>query len=187
MRDPYTSAHQKSVSALARKIAERMGLGADYVEEIRKAALIHDIGKIDIPAEILCKPTRLEKPEIDLIKRHAQLGFNALIESGLSDTIKQAVLQHHERLDGSGYPQGLLGENITLGAKILAVADVVDAMSSHRPYRASLGVDTALIEIVENKGIRYDSNVVEVCFKILVEEKNNFLQQKKDTVDRITL
>lgn len=171
MRDPYTSSHQKSVSVLARRIAQNMGLSPDEVEEIRLAALIHDIGKMIIPAEILSKPTKLKPAEFELIKEHAQSGFNALEKTELSEVIKQTVLQHHERLDGSGYPQGLKDGEILLEARILSVADVVDAMISHRPYRPSLGVDAALVEIMKNKSILYDPVVVDTCFKILIEDK----------------
>lgn len=170
LRDQYTSLHQKNVAILARKIAQRMGMSAERTEELRLAALIHDIGKMIVPAEILSKPSKLSKTEFELIKGHVEAGFNTLRESDLSLTIKQTVLQHHERLDGSGYPQFLQGDEIILEAQILAVADVVDAMISHRPYRASLGVDAALVELMKNKGILYNSVVVDACFKILTEE-----------------
>jgi PAS domain S-box-containing protein/putative nucleotidyltransferase with HDIG domain len=171
MRDPYTAKHQQNVSKLARKIAQAMNLPAQQVEEIRIAALIHDIGKIIIPAEILSKPTKLSTPELFLVRGHAQSGFDALQNSELPENIKQAIYQHHERLDGSGYPQGLCGDEICLEAKILAVADVIDAMESHRPYRPSLGIDAALVEIVNNKGRLYDSGIVDICFKLLMKEK----------------
>jgi HD-GYP domain-containing protein (c-di-GMP phosphodiesterase class II) len=170
MRDPYTSSHQKNVAEFALMIGQGLGLSAEKIEDLQMAALIHDIGKIDVPTEILCKPTKLRKTEFELIKEHPQSGFDAIKNSELSETIKQVILQHHERLDGSGYPQGLKSEDILLEAKIIAVADVVDAMVSHRPYRASLGLHAALVEIMKNRGTLYDSEVVGVCFKILTEE-----------------
>lgn len=171
LRDPYTSSHQKNVAVLARKIGKRMNLSSERIEELRMAALIHDIGKVDVPTEILCKPTKLKPAEFELIKGHAQAGYDVLVDSELSETLKQTILQHHERLDGSGYPQGLKGDEIILEAQILAVADVVDAMISHRPYRASLGVDAAIIELMKNKGTLYNPLVVDTCFKILMEKK----------------
>jgi PAS domain S-box-containing protein/putative nucleotidyltransferase with HDIG domain len=167
MRDPYTSGHQKKVSHLARKIGQKMGLPNEQIEEIRLVGLIHDIGKIVVPSEILSKPTKLSLIEFSLIKAHVQLGFDVLEKTELSQAIKQAVFQHHERLDGSGYPQGLKGKEILLEARILAVADVVEAMASHRPYRASLGIDVALAEIVKNKSILYDPMVVDTCLAII--------------------
>lgn len=179
MRDPYTAKHQQNVSILARKIAEAMNLPPNQVEEIRIAALIHDIGKIIIPAEILSKPTKLSPPELFLVRGHAQSGFDALENSELPENIKQAIYQHHERLDGSGYPQGLHGDKISLEAKILAVADVVDAMESHRPYRASLGIDAALVEIMDNKGKLYDSEIVDICFKLIIKEKGKIIPEER--------
>jgi len=175
-RDPYTSGHQKRVSNLARIIAQEMGLSKDITDSIRMAGIIHDIGKISVPAEILSKPTKLSNMEFALIKVHPQTGYDILKEVELPYPIAEAVLQHHERLDGSGYPQGLKGENIILEARILAVADVVEAMASHRPYRPAKGVDVALEEIEKNKGILYDAQVVEVCLKLFKEKGFRFEQ-----------
>ena len=175
-RDPYTSGHQKRVSSLARVIAQEMGLSKDITENVRMAGIIHDIGKISVPAEILSKPTKLSNMEFGLIKFHPQSGYDILKDVELPYPIAKTVLQHHERLNGSGYPQGLKGENIILEARILAVADVVEAMASHRPYRPAKGVDVALEEIEKNKGILYDAEVVEVCAK-LFREKGFKLEQ----------
>lgn len=169
MRDPYTSGHQKKVSRLARKIGQNLELSQEMVENLRMCALIHDIGKMAIPSDILTKPVKLSPIEYELIKAHSQLGFLALKDSGLPETISQAVLQHHERLDGSGYPKGLKGDEIGIEAKILGVADTVEAMSSHRPYRPALGIDEALAEISKNKGILYDPVVVDACLNIFKE------------------
>jgi PAS domain S-box-containing protein/putative nucleotidyltransferase with HDIG domain len=173
-RDPYTSGHQKRVSNLARVIAQEMALPKDEVDNVRMAGIIHDIGKMSVPAEILSKPTKLSNMEFGLIKVHPQTGYDILKEVELPYPIAETVLQHHERLDGSGYPQGLKGENIILEARILAVADVVEAMASYRPYRPALGIDAALEEIEKNKGILYDAEVVEVCLKLFREKGFRF-------------
>ena len=163
VRDPYTAGHQRRVSDLARAIGTRMGLSAEQVDGIRMAGVIHDIGKISVPAEILSKPGILTDPEFSLIKTHPRVGYDILKEIEFPWDIAQIVLQHHERLDGSGYPHGLSGENILLEARILAVADVVEAMASHRPYRPALGIEKALEEISDRKGRAYDSDVVKSC------------------------
>jgi putative nucleotidyltransferase with HDIG domain len=173
-RDPYTAGHQKRVSDLARSIAIDMGLSPSMAETIRMAAQIHDIGKIAIPSEILSKPSRLTKIEYDFIKTHSRNGFEILKNIDFPGPVAQAVLQHHERLDGSGYPQGLTGDEILLEAKIITVADVVEAMSSHRPYRPELGIDLALAEIIKNKGILYDPAIVDSCVKLFKEEGFTF-------------
>jgi len=173
-RDPYTAGHQRRVSTLARTIAQDMGLSKDTVENIRMAGIIHDIGKISVPAEILSRPGKLKDMEFSLIKAHSQTGYNILKDVGLTYPIAEIVLQHHERLDGSGYPQQLKGENILLEARILAVADVVEAIASHRPYRPGFGIDVALEEIEKNKGILYDAGVVEVCIKLFREKGFKF-------------
>ena len=152
VRDPYTAGHQKRVADLARAIATRMGLSPDRVDGIRMAGVIHDIGKISVPAEILSKPGLLTPLEFSLIKTHSQIGHDILKDIEFPWDIATMVLQHHERLDGSGYPQGVTGERILLEARILTVADVVEAMASHRPYRPSLGLDKALEEIKEQEG-----------------------------------
>jgi PAS domain S-box-containing protein len=156
VRDPYTAGHQKRVADLARAIATRMGLSADRVDGIRMAGVIHDIGKISVPAEILSKPGLLTPLEFSLIKTHSQIGHDILKDIEFPWDIATMVLQHHERLDGSGYPQGVTGERILLEARILTVADVVEAMASHRPYRPSLGLDKALEEVKDKKGRFYD-------------------------------
>jgi PAS domain S-box-containing protein len=170
MRDPYTASHQRQVTQLAIAIATEMGLSKDITDSIRMAGVVHDIGKMSIPAEILSKPTKLSYIEYGLIKTHPQSGHDTLKGTELPYPIAEIVHQHHERLDGSGYPQGLKGDNIILEARILAVADVVEAMASHRPYRPALGIDAALNEIEQNKGILYDAEVVEVCLKLFKEK-----------------
>ena len=178
MKDPYTAGHQQRVSDLARSIATEMGLSADQRDFIRTASAIHDIGKISIPAEILSKSTKLTDMEFNLIKTHAQSGHDILKDIEFPWPVADVVLQHHERMDGSGYPQGLKGNDIFLEARIMAVADVVEAMASHRPYRPSLGIDCALDEISRNKGILYDADVVDACLK-LFQEKGYTLVFKK--------
>jgi PAS domain S-box-containing protein/putative nucleotidyltransferase with HDIG domain len=174
VRDPYTAGHQKRVADLARAIATRMGLSADRVDGIRMAGVIHDIGKISVPAEILSKPGLLTPLEFSLIKTHSQIGYDILKDIEFPWDIATMVLQHHERLDGSGYPQGVTGERILLEARILTVADVVEAMASHRPYRPSLGMDKALDEIKDKKGRFYDSDVVDACIQLFSENKFAF-------------
>jgi len=173
-RDPYTSGHQRRVAALARSIAEEMNLSRDQIEGIRMAASIHDMGKISIPAEILSMPRKLSKLEFDLVKTHSQAGHDIIKDIDFPWPIANIILQHHERINGSGYPHGLRGDNILLEARILAVADVVEAMASYRPYRPALGLDTALEEITRNKNILYDGEVVEACLKIFREKKYEF-------------
>ncbi|MCX5802236.1 MAG: PAS domain S-box protein, partial [Proteobacteria bacterium] len=178
-RDPYTAGHQKRVSNLARAIAKEMDLSDVTIDGIRMVGAIHDIGKISIPAEILSKPGKLSEIEFGLIKTHSQIGYNILKDIEFPWPIAHIILQHHERLNGSGYPRGLKGEDILLEARILAVADVVEAMASHRPYRPTLGLDAALKEISQNKGILYDKDVVEVCWK-LFREKGFSFDEKRD-------
>jgi len=173
-RDPYTSGHQKNVSQIATFIAQEMKLPKDKIEGIRIASLVHDIGKISIPAEILNKPTKLSEIEFSLIKDHSQVGYDVLKSIEFPWPIVQIVLQHHERLDGSGYPNNLIGDKIILEARILGVADVVEAMSSHRPYRPALGIDAALEEITQKKGILYDPEVVSVCLKLFKKKEFKF-------------
>jgi PAS domain S-box-containing protein/putative nucleotidyltransferase with HDIG domain len=173
-RDPYTAGHQRKVSNLARTIAQEMGLSSDTVDTIRMAGIIHDIGKISVPAEILSKPGKLPDIEMSLIKVHSQSGYDILKDVGLPYPIAEMVLQHHERLDGSGYPQGLKGDQILLETKILSVADVVEAIATHRPYRPALGIDAALEEIEKNKGILYDEKVVDVCLRLFREKGFTF-------------
>jgi len=166
MRDPYTAGHQRRVADLARMIATEMGLSKEKIEGIRLAGVIHDLGKICVPSEILSKPSRLSDFEFGLIKTHPEVGYEILKEIEFPWPIKDIVLQHHERMDGSGYPHGLSREEIIIEARIMAVADVVEAMASHRPYRPALGLEKALEEISNQKGILYDSKVVDTCLKI---------------------
>ncbi|MDD5117947.1 MAG: PAS domain S-box protein [Sulfuricurvum sp.] len=172
-RDPYTAGHQRRVSELASAIAQEIGLSEEEVQGIHFAALIHDLGKIHIPAEILVKPGRLSEIEFMLIKTHPQEGYNILKDVKFPWPIADTILQHHEKIDGSGYPQGLKGEDILIGAKIICVADVVEAMSSHRPYRASLGIEPSLDEIRRGRGTWYDSTVVDACLTLF--EKKGFM------------
>ena len=166
LRDPYTSGHQKRVADLARAIATDMGLSKHQTEGVRIAGTIHDIGKIAIPPEILSKPTRLIELEFELIKTHPQVGYDLLKNIEFQWPIAQIVLQHHRRLGGSGYPESTSVTESLLEARIIGVADVVEAMSSHRPYRPALGIDKALEEIELNKGILYDPVVVDSCLNI---------------------
>jgi len=174
VKDPYTAGHQQRVSQLAAAIAKELDLSQDKVEGIRVASLIHDIGKIGIPSEILSKSTALSDIEFSLIKAHAQIGYDILKSIDFSYPVAQIVLQHHEKMDGSGYPNGLREENILQEAKIICVADVVEAMSSHRPYRPALGIDAALEEISQNKGILYDAEVVNVCLNLFKKKGFKF-------------
>ena len=170
-RDPYTAGHQKHVSELATAIAKEMGLDEEEVNGIHLAAIIHDLGKIQIPAEILSKPGKLSNIEFMLIQTHPQAGYDILKDVKFPWPIADIILQHHEKLDGSGYPQGLKGDQILLGAKIITVADVVEAISSHRPYRAALGIEAALEEIKQNRGILYEDCVVDACLKLFEEKR----------------
>jgi len=169
-RDPYTAGHQKRVADLARTIATEMKLPHDTIEGIRMAGSIHDIGKLSLPAEILSKPTKLTNIESSLIKEHPQIGYEMLKDVESPWPLAQIVHQHHERINGSGYPKNLKGDEILMESRILAVADVVEAMASHRPYRPTLGIDTALEEIVKNKGILYDDAVADTCLKLFREK-----------------
>jgi len=170
-RDPYTAGHQKRVADLARTIATEMGLPQDSIEAIRMAGAIHDIGKISIPSEILCKPTKLTDLEYSLVQAHTQYSYEIMKDVESPWPLADIVYQHHERINGSGYPQGLKGEDILIEARILAVADVVEAMASYRPYRPSLGLQSALTEIEDNAGILYDSKVVDTCIKLFRENR----------------
>jgi response regulator RpfG family c-di-GMP phosphodiesterase len=173
-RDPYTAGHQRRVSNLARAIATEMGLSEEQIDGIRMAAAIHDLGKINIPTDILSKPGQLSEHEFGIIKCHPRTGYDILKTVEFPWPIAQMVFQHHERMDGSGYPQGLSGEEIILGARILAVADVVEAMASFRPYRPARGLDKALEEISQNRGVLYGAEVVDACLKLLAEERFTF-------------
>jgi putative nucleotidyltransferase with HDIG domain len=166
LRDPYTHGHERRVGEVATAIATEMGLPAERIEGVRVCAYLHDVGKIAVPAEILSKPTRLSATEFELVKQHAQQSYEILKGMEFPWPVAEAVWQHHERLDGSGYPRKLKGEEIILEARILAVADTVEAMASHRPYRAALGVDAALTEIESNRGKLYDPTVVDACLQL---------------------
>jgi len=173
-KDPYTAGHQQRVSQLATAIAKELHLSQNKIEGIRIASLIHDIGKIGIPTEILSKPIKLSDIEFNLIKEHSQIGYNILKSIDFSYPVANIVLQHHEKLNGSGYPNHLKGDKILPEARILGVADVVEAMSSHRPYRPALGIDKALEEITQNKGILYDPKAVDTCLKLFKEKGFKF-------------
>ena len=173
-RDPYTAGHQLRVSELATTIAREMKLTEDRIEGIRIASLIHDIGKISIPADILSNPIKLSEKEYSLIKDHSQIGYDILKTIDFPWPVAQIIIQHHENLDGSGYPQGLKGNKILLEAKIMGVADVVEAMSSHRPYRPALGINKALEEISQNRGILYEPEVVDTCLNLFRKKKFKF-------------
>ncbi|MBU4231275.1 MAG: HD-GYP domain-containing protein [Desulfobacterales bacterium] len=165
-RDPYTVGHQRRVSQIACSIAREMGLSEDRLQNLRMAGTLHDLGKFAIPSDLLSKPGKLTPQEFALIKTHPQVAYNILEPVSLPGNTAQIILQHHERLNGSGYPQGLKGEEILLEARILGVADVMEAMCSHRPYRASLGLTETLDELTRNKGILYDAAVAETCLKL---------------------
>lgn len=170
MRDPYTAGHQKKSAAFARAIAREMGLSENEIEGIHIAGIIHDIGKISIPTEILSKPTRLTQLEYSLLQEHSRCGYEMLKDVASPWPLAQIVYQHHERMNGSGYPRHLKGDEILLEARILAVADVVEAMASHRPYRPALGIDKALEEIEINRGLLYDTAVVDACLRLFREK-----------------
>jgi PAS domain S-box-containing protein len=171
-RDPYVAGHQHRVADLARAIATEMGLTTDRIESIGLAAAIHDIGKICIPADILCRPAKLTDTEFNFIKTHAKSGFDILKDIEFPWPIARMIIEHHERMNGSGYPKGLSKDSTLLESRILAVADVVEAMNSRRPYRPSLGIDAALNEITGNKNILYDPEVVDACLRVF--KMNNY-------------
>ena len=173
-RDEYTAGHMKRVGQLAPAIARELGLSEDVIHGIALAATIHDVGKISIPVEILTKPGKLSKVEFMLVQTHAEAGYDIVKNLKFPWPIAQMIFQHHERMDGSGYPQGLKGEEILLGARIIAVADVIEAMSTHRPYRFVLGIDAALDEIKQHRGTLYDENAVNACLKLFAEKRFSF-------------
>jgi PAS domain S-box-containing protein len=170
-RDPYTAGHQRRVALLAKAIAENMKLSEQQIEGIYMVGMIHDVGKISIPAEILSMPRRLTPAEFNLIKNHPQAGYDILKNIDFPWAIADIILQHHERIDGTGYPKGLIDKDISLEAKILMVADVIEAMASHRPYRAAFGLERALGEIKQNSGILYDPIVVDSCVELFEKDK----------------
>jgi PAS domain S-box-containing protein/putative nucleotidyltransferase with HDIG domain len=170
MRDPYTAGHQRRVTTLACAIAEEMGLMEEQLDGLRLAGLVHDIGKFNVPVEILNKPGRITETEMNIIKTHAEAGYNLLKEIKFPWPVARIVLQHHERLDGSGYPEGLKDDRIMPEAKVLAVADVVEAMASHRPYRPALGIEAALHEIAMHKGTLYDPDATDICARLFINK-----------------
>lgn len=169
-RDAYTAGHQRRVAILCSRLGTEMGLSADRIHGLHLAATIHDLGKIGIPVEILSKPRHLTTKEYGLIKDHPEIAFNILKGVTFPWPIAQIIMQHHERIDGSGYPLGLKGDAIMLESRILAVADVVEAMASHRPYRAALGIEAALSEISAQRGISLDAQVVDACLRLFREQ-----------------
>jgi putative two-component system response regulator len=173
-RDPYTAGHQERVAHLACSMARTMDLGAEQVKGLGMAAHIHDLGKIRVPSEILSKPGQLSDIEFALIKTHPKVGYDILRPIEFPWPVAEIVYQHHEKMDGSGYPRGLSGSEILLEAKIIAVADVVEAMAFHRPYRAALGIDKALTEIVRGKGRFFDPEVVKACLAVFKGNRYGF-------------
>ena len=174
MRDPYTAGHERRVAELATRIAEKLGMSPAEVEEIRVAALMHDVGKVSIPAEILSKPGRLSSAEFALIKGHSESGYRIIESANMEGTAAEIVYEHHERCDGSGYPRGLTAEQLHPGSKVLMVADTVEAMVSHRPYRAGLTIEAALAEIREGAGTKYDSQVCDACVSLFEDDGFEF-------------
>ena len=166
MRDPYTAGHERRTAELVIAIAGELGLDRETVETLDLTARMHDIGQIAVPAEILTRPGRLSQNEFTLVKAHPQVAYDILSSIDFGRPIAAVILQHHERLDGSGYPNGISGDELLLEARILAVADVVEAMSSHRPYRPALGVEAALAEIAAGAGSLYDEAIVAACQRV---------------------
>ncbi len=173
-RDPYTAGHQERVAQLAQAIAVELGLDEARIEGLGFGGLIHDIGKISVPAELLSTPRRLRPLEMELIRGHAQVGYDIIKDIDFPWPVGDMILQHHERLDGSGYPQGLKDPEILYEAKILSVADVVEAMSSHRPYRPGFGIDVALEHILECRGTLYDAKAVDACLLLFRDKGFTF-------------
>ncbi len=169
-RDPYTAGHQRRATDLARAIAKEMNLEKDRIEAIRLAGSIHDLGKLYVPAEILNKPGKLDEHEMGLIQKHVEAGYEIVKHIDFPWPVAEIIRQHHERMNGSGYPKGLLGEDIHIEARILAVADVVESTSSHRPYRPAPGLDKALEEISKNKDVLYDADAVNCCLRLFKEK-----------------
>lgn len=183
-RDPYTAGHQRNVTNLAVSIARIMGLSEDQIDEIFIAASLHDIGKISVPTEILSKPGKISAIELGIIQNHSQIGYEMVREIEFPWPIADIILQHHEKYDGSGYPNGLKGEEILLPARIIGLADVIEAMASDRPYRPSLGINAALAEILAQKGIYFDPRVVDACFELFSDIDFHF--NDSDEMDLLT-
>ncbi len=182
-RDPYTSGHEDQVAKIACKIAREMKLPEEQVSFIHIAATLHDIGKISVPSEILTKPSALSNLEREIIKTHCKVANDVLVNIDFPYPVAEVIYQHHERIDGSGYPRGLKGDQIALEARIIGVADVIDAMASYRPYRPALGVDAAIAEIIRHKGITYDPTVVDACLKVYKKTAENFTDNGGQTVN----
>ena len=174
IRDPYTSGHQHRVAKLATAIARELKLSEPLIQGIDLTSQIHDIGKISVPAEILSMPRRLTEVEMALVRHHCQAGYDAVKDIDFPWPVARAILQHHERLDGSGYPNGLKGDDIIMEARYIAVADVVEAMSSHRPYRPGFGSEAALAEIEHKRGVYFDPQVVDACLRLFREKEFKF-------------
>lgn len=174
VRDPYTAGHQRRVTDLAISIAQEMGLAENIVAGIRMAGLIHDIGKLAVPAEILSKPSKINDLEFQLVKTHPEVGYDILKNIDFPWPVADIVLQHHERMNGSGYPRKLKRPDILIEARIINVADVVEAMASHRPYRPSLGIEKSLEQISKNRDILYDDEVVDACLRLFRENRFKF-------------
>jgi putative nucleotidyltransferase with HDIG domain len=175
-RDPYTAGHQRRVAEIAKAIADELQLSRWQARGIYIAGLLHDVGKVAVPSEILTKPGKINEDEFNIIKNHCLVGYDILRVVDFPWPVSVAVLQHHERLNGSGYPEGLFEKDITLEAKILGVADVVEAMSSHRPYRPALGLSSAIEEISRGSGILYDPKVVGACLKLFKKNELEFVK-----------
>ena len=173
-KDPHTASHQRRVVQLACAIAQELEFSQSRIDGLRVMGFLHDIGKMAVPAEILCKPGKLSKYEFNIIKTHPQIAYDILKEIEFPWPVAQAVLQHHERLDGSGYPVGLSGQDIIMEARVLSVADVSEAIASRRPYRPALGLDKALDEISRNNGILYDQKIVNACLTLFKENSFDF-------------
>jgi putative nucleotidyltransferase with HDIG domain len=165
-RDPYTAMHQRRVALLAAAVAQEFGLPREMVESVGRAGLVHDIGTLSVPAEILGKPGRLSSSELEVVRGHAQAGHDILAKIEFDRPIARIALEHHERLDGSGYPRGRRGDSLLLESRVLAVADVVEAMASHRPYRPALGIDAALEEIQGHRGTWFETGAVDACLRL---------------------
>jgi len=177
VRDPYTSGHQRRVAQISVEIAKLMALPDNQIKGIQMAAQVHDIGKLAIPSDILSKPGKLNQMEFGLIKTHSSIGYDILKEIEFPWPLADIVLQHHERINGSGYPAGLQRDQISLESRIISVADVIEAMSSNRPYRPAIGIELAIEEISEKRGLLYDSNVVEACLS-LFNEKSYWIPER---------
>jgi putative nucleotidyltransferase with HDIG domain len=182
-RDPYTAGHEDQVAKIACKIAREMKLPEDQISFIHIAATLHDIGKMSVPSEILTKPSVLSNLEREIIKTHCKIANDLLKNIDFPYPVAEIIYQHHERMDGSGYPRGLKGNEIAMEARIIGVADVIDAMASYRPYRPALGVQAAIDEIVKNKGITYDSLVVDACLNVYKRSSNNLMENIPSSIN----